>query len=112
MHDALHELQNVTQQCVATLDTMDYDAIQRFLLAREQLIAKIRQLTWTAEEMATAKPLIAEVLSHDTAILQRMRTVQSQAGMELGKMNIAKKQRQSYDRVFQQTDVNFFDQRK
>jgi len=91
---------------------MEYDDIQRFLLGRDQLIAKMQLTEFSEQEIAENRKSVMEILSHDPAIQEKLIQLKESFGRELTKISAAKKQRSVYEGYRQFNDGIYFDNRK
>jgi hypothetical protein len=111
MRESIHELLELTVQIADRIDALNYDALQEYLVKREQILSRVIHAELTEEEKGGLRPDIQKILSYDGLLLGAMERLKDEIGIDIGKMSSAKKQKHTYGAVYNQ-DGMYFDRKK
>ncbi|NOV00457.1 hypothetical protein [Paenibacillus planticolens] len=113
MDKLVTELEQLTQQGLAELVTMDAERISEFMEKREDIMQALLNATGTAtaRDKETYQSRIQAVISLDPIFLKKLQQFRDEASMQLAKLDTGKTQRNAYDNHYD-TESFFFDRKK
>ncbi|MBO9607983.1 MAG: hypothetical protein J7639_18630 [Paenibacillaceae bacterium] len=112
MDELIEQLERLTKQMLAALDTADADDMVAFTERREHLVSGIRSaMESTPEASANQKSKVKSILAYDFTIQSAMAKLRDDALTEHNKFIIAKKNKSAYEAAYVE-DSYFIDKRK
>lgn len=107
------ELEQLTQQALAELVTMDADRISEFMEKRGTVMQELLSATvaMTARDKEAYQSRIQSVISLDPIFLKKLQQFRDEASLQLAKLDTGKTQRNAYDNHYD-GESYFFDRKK
>ncbi|NOU90381.1 hypothetical protein GC102_32275 [Paenibacillus sp. LMG 31460] len=111
MDKLVTELEQLTQQGLAELVTMDAERLGEFMEQRGEIMEALLAITPSATQKASFKDRIKAVVSLDPIFLRKMEQFRDEASSQLAKLDTGKTQRNAYDNNYDGESL-FFDRKK
>lgn len=111
MDKLVTELEQLTQQGLAELVTMDAGRLGEFMEQRGEIMEALLAITPSALQKASFKDRIQAVVSLDPIFLRKMEQFRDEASSQLAKLDTGKTQRNAYDNNYDGESL-FFDRKK
>ncbi|BFT68684.1 hypothetical protein [Paenibacillus sp. P36] len=107
------ELEQLTQQGLAELVTMDAEHISEFMEKRANIMQALLRATETvtARDKEAFQSRIQAVISLDPIFLKKLQQFKDEASLQLAKLETGKTQRNAYDNHYDGESF-FFDRKK
>ncbi|GFZ97679.1 hypothetical protein GCM10008018_49930 [Paenibacillus marchantiophytorum] len=105
------DLEQLTQQGLAELVTMDAERLGAFMEQRSNIMTALLQVTSTSTNKEAYKDRIQAVLSLDPIFLRKLEQFRDEASSQLTKLDTGKIQRNAYDTHYD-PESYFFDRKK
>lgn len=111
MDKLVNELEQITQQGLAELVTMDAERLSEFMEQRGKIMEALLAITPSALQKASFKDRIQAVVSLDPIFLRKLEQFRDEASFQLAKLDTGKTQRNAYDNNYDGESL-FFDRKK
>jgi hypothetical protein len=111
MDKLVTELEQLTQQGLAELVTMDAERLGEFMEQRGEIMEALLDMTPSVLQKASFKDRIQAVISLDPIFLRKMEQFRDEASSQLAKLDTGKTQRNAYDNNYDGESL-FFDRKK
>ncbi len=111
MDKLVADLEQLTQQGLAELVTMDAERLGEFMEQRGEIMEALLAIAPSALQKASFKDRIQAVVSLDPIFLRKMEQFRDEASSQLAKLDTGKTQRNAYDNNYDGESL-FFDRKK
>lgn len=113
MDKLVSELEQLTQQGLAELVTMDAEHLSTFMEQRSSIMEALLKATKekTTRDKAAYKERIQAIVSLDSIFLRKLEQFRDEASAQLAKLDTGKTQRNAYDSHYDDESY-FFDRKK
>ncbi|MDF2645158.1 MAG: hypothetical protein K0Q73_963 [Paenibacillus sp.] len=110
MDNVIERLEQLTNDVLAKLDTIEWEDLEHFVEARDELICELNECI-AAVPTEVQRERIRRILSHDKIIVHRMTFFKSEAEAQISKMSNAQKTRSAYNSYYS-SESHFVDKKK
>lgn len=97
MRELLNQLEELTENLVANLDSADYVHLEQFVEIREQYMQEFKELGLSNEDVIPYQEQIQRIIGYDEPILERMNQLKEEAQRGIDRTQQVKKQQKIYE---------------
>ncbi|MBH5320627.1 flagellar protein FliT [Paenibacillus sp. GSMTC-2017] len=109
METYLNQIIQLSSNLLEKIESSDLETFEAYTEQRDELFAKLQELTPTKEQVEKLQPLVRQIQSQDTIIVSRMTQLQQEASDELNKLKVSQRSRSMYESSVGNDDSMFFD---